>query len=497
MAVENPGLGTLSKIYPEIRVQIWKDVLQKGVPESSKSKIDSAILRASHQLHDEISFEFYHLQILRIKISPRYRYRSWITISNLEGFEWHLKDLRDAASRGFQKLPYRWLKQLKIEIEAPDPEDPGQMLCLWRKAQDLVELLEKADGLPSVEILLQDTEGVKWCCGDEAQQSISMDPADNTYDPDFEVILALFARLRNAGEVKVRLSGELAEFCGDGIENPELAMTYKELFGMQKDSYDLEILCIQEYQDEWFMAMDHRLDTMPGHTAAMMRLERFSTWYADHLHGESKYMNELQRIISNGRGRGSENDVFAIGYRYRAMRAMNPFCGKGDGVWLDTSGWLGTSAWLNLRTAEMEFGDLNEEYTQYTRRWVTKRWHTRFIHGIEPFNTVTFERDVLRRGDNGLAQEDWSYIYHRFLYQGQDDEGNMRPDLGETAWNPSFSIMEDKYDGYNAFRLSNLSIHLTERALLKKKEELTKRLHAVEDLRDWLFAVSPRDLQNH
>lgn len=123
------------------------------------------------------------------------------------------------------------------------------MLCLWRKAQDLVELLEKVDGLPSVEILLQDTEGAKWCRGDEAQQSISMDSADKTCDPDFEVILALFARLRNAGEVKVRLS-ELAEFYRDGIENTELAMTYKELLGMQKNSYDLEILCIQEYQDE-------------------------------------------------------------------------------------------------------------------------------------------------------------------------------------------------------------------------------------------------------
>jgi hypothetical protein len=43
-------------------------------------------------------------------------------------------------------LPYRKPKQLKIEIDTPDSRDSGQIVCLWKKALDLVELLEKPPG---------------------------------------------------------------------------------------------------------------------------------------------------------------------------------------------------------------------------------------------------------------------------------------------------------------------------------------------------------------
>ena len=104
------------------------------------------------------------------------------------GAELHLRDLQDAASRGFSSLPYTKLKGIRVEVEAPDSTDPGQVICLLKKAVSLVDLLSQVDGLPDFEIHLMDSkpskwsEESKWSTDGIAQQSIPCDRNHGYYD---------------------------------------------------------------------------------------------------------------------------------------------------------------------------------------------------------------------------------------------------------------------------------------------------------------------------
>ena len=74
-----------------------------------------------------------------------------------------------------------------------------------------------------------------------------------------------------------------------------------------------------------FMDLDAELDVLPGETASVLRLERFSTWYMDGLISESKYKQELERILKvRSRRFVHFNEPAHIQNRYRSMRSSNP-----------------------------------------------------------------------------------------------------------------------------------------------------------------------------
>lgn len=113
----------------------------------------------------------------------------------------------------------------------------------------------------------------------------------------------------------------------------------------------------------------------------MMRLERFSSWYADGLHSSSRYMDELERTILDERARDVGNDAYAIGYRYRAMHALNPSSIKLQKAKLITS---------------MNEADFPGFPTEYTELWDRDKWYHRFPRGIMPFNSETFPEHLWR-----------------------------------------------------------------------------------------------------
>jgi hypothetical protein len=103
----DPRLGNLSRLPPEIRSLIWEQLwLAEGQASgSSTPKTGLGILRTSHRLYEEASPHLYQHEELRIQISPQYKYRSWLTIIDRRGVEWHLQDLDDATGQGFFNLP--------------------------------------------------------------------------------------------------------------------------------------------------------------------------------------------------------------------------------------------------------------------------------------------------------------------------------------------------------------------------------------------------------
>lgn len=309
------SLGNLSRFPPEIRLQIWDDLLHSiqyetdPVPATSKQARFS-ILQTSHWIHGEVSTLVYKDVSLRFQVLPEYQYQSWLTIECNAGKKWHLQNWNDALSRGFVKLPYEKLKGIQVEIFAPCRMDPGQIVCLWKKCLDLARLLEHSGrGLPNFEIHLKDSTGAKWFFDDKPQSSVAVDrskrfpPRDKVIDrsneqshikdKDYKIALTPFCRHRNVKSAKIYLPEDMG-FDKQFAYNMEKVLVQKEIFGHWlnvDDPWDDKSL--QDNQDQMFMDLDIELDMLPGITANMMCLERFSSWYTDRSGSESKYEREL------------------------------------------------------------------------------------------------------------------------------------------------------------------------------------------------------------
>ena len=257
--------------------------------------------------------------VLQFYIEPEYDYQSWIRAESWLGAEsnswkrWALQDPDDAVSRGFGKLPYRKLKGIRIEIEAPCREDPGQIVCLWKKGLDLIRLFEQAEnGLPNLGIHLIDSASTKWSVECEPQKSVAVNRErsnpprgsviDRTnvasiFDEDYQIVLTPFQRLRNVRTAKVCLPEGMV-YDGNFAHNMETLLVERGAFGTWPDTEDpWDDKELEQVQDEMFLNLDSELDMLPGVTANMMRLERFSSWYTNGVGSESRYEKELERTL--------------------------------------------------------------------------------------------------------------------------------------------------------------------------------------------------------
>jgi hypothetical protein len=125
MPPESTSIGLLAQLPREVRDLIWEHF----VP-SYGQRTNLGILRTCRQSYEEVAPLVYQNEVLRFYISPTYQYQSWLSIVTRRGAELHLRDLQDATLRGFSSLPYTKLKGIRVEVEAPDSTDPGQIICL-------------------------------------------------------------------------------------------------------------------------------------------------------------------------------------------------------------------------------------------------------------------------------------------------------------------------------------------------------------------------------
>ena len=86
---------------------------------------------------------------------------------------------------------------------------------------------------------------------------------------------------------------------------------------------------LQVQLDEDFLRLEEELDTIPGKTAAMLRLERFSAWYGQKAYNRPSYLAEIDRLNVKKLGQWVHRvDMDKVKWRYRLLHTFNPLSAK-------------------------------------------------------------------------------------------------------------------------------------------------------------------------
>ena len=257
-------------------------------------------------------------------------------------------------------LPFEVLRAIRIEIEAPRRDDPGELLQSWNKNVLLVEYLSGGASLPFLEICAVENDARQWATTEGIlQQSVaSPDGYKEGVDSDLELLLMPFRRLRKARGVQIRIPEQpRQEAVKMMVEETEARAVSEKPFGTYLDETDdMDDQMVGSYEFTQRLWFDYMLDDMEGPCAAMVRLARFSTW-------TERYEKEMYYRTTDGGGGGSVGSAecmlserqltdarSALLERYRAMRAWNPdalhhhagccrcYCSRGGG---DCGGCVG------------------------------------------------------------------------------------------------------------------------------------------------------------
>ena len=204
-------------------------------------------------------------------------------------------------------------------------------------------MLEQAkQGLPDIEISLFNSSSAQWSLETgEPQRSIWIDrrqlypPEFNEFDPareeiynrddDYVVVLHTFSRLRNARSAIIH-SPDNMRIDHDFMEGIALTLMEIEPAGSYLDPDDSwDDATLQKKMDQIYMGIDLDLDVLPGPTANLMRLDRFSCWYSDKFGGESKYEKEYIRLTGTlTDDRAISRRKWSLYKRYACLLAFNP-----------------------------------------------------------------------------------------------------------------------------------------------------------------------------
>jgi hypothetical protein len=399
MEIIDPSLGMFSLLPAELRVKIWKFLspqlyIGRSLPKNPDYLSgDQAILLASRKIYAEVAAEVpsgYNGNNIAIFVSPEYEYKWWIEARNLKGVKWTLEDIPDASSRGFCDLPWHNLN-VQIWIWAPHRSDRGQVLCLYQKTRDLVEMLKGVKEFLNLRIFFADTETSSWFDDGQPQRSIDAQLGllhrTQLLGPkcDYEFILPLFLQIRNVKQVGIYSTAILDGKVEDMITGGKFQMV--EWSMMETVPY-----CSRTTQDYYYgqrigmgldqlsMLVEYLLDFLPSKTANMLRLARFSSWYTDKLHGNSPYEIKLKELLR--RVDVEHSDLEITNRRYRIMRSHNPLslAYRSAFPWtlnwdmhlgIDASGW-DQDAWhyvyrdgippLNSKETELRYRKWSMEY---------------------------------------------------------------------------------------------------------------------------------------
>ena len=340
------SLGTLAALPPELRLQIWKHLpLGLGQHEKNSPSPRLGFLGTSRRVYEEASVRVHNHVILQFHIGPQYE--SLLRAESNFGGSWTFQNLDDAVRCGFDRIPYAEFQSVQINIEAPDPDDPGQVICLHKKCADLAALLDYAPhDLPDMEINLLESVSAKWSVDGKPQESIGLNCLrywPNRYQaigckaveqsieyPRFEpnnteIVLYAFSRLRSVRSARIRApedghrSEDFVRAIGDVIMQKDPVGTYVDPDDEWSD------VVLQQDLDDISLELDLELDRLPGETAELMRLERFSSWYTDKLGTESRYEEECKRLIKACPNIALQHhSMVQLQWRHLALRAYNP-----------------------------------------------------------------------------------------------------------------------------------------------------------------------------
>lgn len=319
------NMGQFIKLPPEIRAEIWehfsirpKNKLGEG---NEKREKHLAIFRTCHDLYEEVSEHLYRKRSLTFYLWPM-RF-PWAFVSVFRGFDrWlSLKDLVDGC---FRFLPYKRLRGITIEIEAPDREDPGQLILLWTKVRDLVDLLSQTGELLKIDIYLRESDA-SWFIGGKPQKSITIDPnhPDEAWH-DSDLVLMPFCRLHNIRKACIH--------CPEGLDPGNLilgnitrVMERSEAFGTIKNGEPWDDDNIREDLELTQILFDDALDHLLGQTANFMRAERFGRWFDQDPTGKKcRCFEDWARICRSNDIARSHTELWKLRYRFCRYLLLNP-----------------------------------------------------------------------------------------------------------------------------------------------------------------------------
>lgn len=333
----SPGLGSLDTLPAELRLHIYDEL---ALTQLDDATYITALQQVSDQLLKEVVHHhgtFWRRTILRFKISPEHERNSWLTVESNTMPDFHFRDIKDAISQGFNRMPYDLLKGIKVEIGAPSRTDQGQMLCVWKKCFDLAKFLGTRNSpfLAPLELCFVDTSSsASWFHAkkDLPQRSFpTIQPGCSipVEEVDFMIALVPFVCLRGAVKVTITLSENLRVNLQRnskyyGIVAAESLMQFRGPVGSSNHAGEDDDMRLE--RDDLYLRLETRLDFAVGRTANQLRLERFATWFDEGgIDSESPAEREVRRIAyMSPAPQDLVTHASHLKERYTIMRALNP-----------------------------------------------------------------------------------------------------------------------------------------------------------------------------
>lgn len=304
------GLGDLSKLPTEIRLQIWQNVLtdRKLLPYLGPSKEPASPCLISHQIREEIYDILWRSRTLRFDVDPRHKdewrlptkvyqaedqqrlaFRLYDDDQKIEtelDIAYMGSQPRNTRRTAFQQIPFHLLRNIEIDVIAPHMSTPAHMIYTWA----IIFWIVKTCGeflLPSVHVRLIDLEPVycTWSNEDGSlhhsfnippqYQSPSLDPQCS----DLEIALLQFCSLRLRRGCKLSISLPTAIEQPTSIQRLVKSMEDEATTDTRDDLNDPHVLFALSQQNAWSIWLDLQLDTLANtiEEADFLRFIRFDT----------------------------------------------------------------------------------------------------------------------------------------------------------------------------------------------------------------------------
>lgn len=340
-----------------------------------------ALLCTSEQIAAEVKDELYTSKVLTFVVSPllndsfQIRWAGSVHWSIFNVWDYHFQIFVDAA---FQKF-----RRIQIELHAPCPEDPGQLVGCRKGVADLVAMLERANALPDIFITFLETASASWYSDCRLNKSVSCSGCPPIDISDVEHVLMPFLRVRRARNTVVSLPPKAtADSPPEGLATAvQKGTILKTPFGdfIRKDGGKVDDE-FRDWIDSATIWLDMELDDLPGRAAAILRRERFATWFEGISPcGQSMYATKMRTLLEpwhkayeNTSILPSEIDDQAyerLLTRYRAMNAFNPL-----------SAARREALWLNY--------DSEDEEAKEADQYCSRPWRGNYPNGIPRSSSV-------------------------------------------------------------------------------------------------------------
>lgn len=285
-APQGPGvsqLGAFTKLPLELRWMIWESAFD----QIHSAPFAFAILRCNRHLYQEISGHLFDTFEHEFRVADGLRFNFTTKQTCSQG--WELKNI-DAVHSHLHSFP--WAKagtKMFVNILPPPEGDPGQMVQIWQKVNQLVDTLKTMRFAPFVRVgLLED-----WSNDGKPQESITY---TNGYRPDHDIAIVPFTRLSNW---YCRISPAYSATISTERELPEESRSL--LFRGRKNCTSNNWCRITTAPKHWLtdtrIFLDRQLDDIPGKTAGALRLERYQNWFQDNWTSEYEiqFITDLQK----------------------------------------------------------------------------------------------------------------------------------------------------------------------------------------------------------